>query len=87
LTEQAKEPQTTYTIYVNTRSKTVTDKHQTYESIVELATGAPPQPVMTFTVTFEETEHSAPRELVAGGKPVTIVDGKSRFSVEETGQS
>jgi molybdopterin biosynthesis enzyme len=79
--------ETTYTIYVNTRPTRVTNKHQNYESVVELATGAPPPEGAVFTVTFEETEHSAPRELVAGGKDVTIVDGKSRFYVEETGQS
>jgi molybdopterin biosynthesis enzyme len=77
----------TYTIYVNTRPTQVTNKHQNYTSVVELATGAPPPAGATFTVTFEETEHSAPKELVAGGKDVTIVDGKSRFYVEETGQS
>jgi hypothetical protein len=87
MTEEAKHGEHTYTIFVNTRARTVTDKHQTYESIVRLATGNDPQPNATYTVTFERTEHSQSGELVAGGKGVNIIDGKSSFHVEETGQS
>lgn len=78
---------TTYTIKLNTRTRTVDDKKQTYESIVELFLGGPIPPGAVYSVTFEKNENSAPKELVAGGKPVEIVDGKSRFYVEEAGQS
>jgi hypothetical protein len=78
---------TSYTIKLNTRTRTVDDKKQTYESIVELFLGGPIPADALYSVTFEKTEHAAPKELVAGGKPVEIVDGKSRFYVEEAGKS
>lgn len=87
MAEDHGKPEKTYTIYLNTRPKTVHDKDQTYESIVELFIGAPPAPDAKYTVTFEKNENAAPQELVAGGKKVVIIDGKSRFYVEETGQS
>lgn len=80
-------PKTTYTIKLNTRTRTVEDKKQTYESIVELFLNGPIPAGAIYSVTFEKTENSAPKELAAGGKPVEIVDGKSRFYVEEAGQS
>lgn len=76
-----------YVIYVNTRERTVTEKHQTYETIVRLQTGADPQPNATYTVTYEHAENAHSGELVAGGKGVNVSNGKTSFHVEETGQS
>jgi hypothetical protein len=75
-----------FTIIINGRSVTITDKYLTFDQVVALS-GLPSDPNTIFTITYRRGEGNKPDgSMVEGGDPVKVKDGMI-FNVEPTNRS
>jgi hypothetical protein len=76
----------TFTIIVNGRQKTVSEREMSFDQVVALA-DLPTGPNIVFTVTYRRGEGNKPEgTMVEGGEPVKIKDGMI-FNVTATDKS
>lgn len=74
--EKPDKPEKEYTIIVNTREKTVSQKELTFEEIIALAYDNPPSgPQVYFTVTYRRGEGNKQGTMVVTDPPLKIKDG------------
>lgn len=76
-----------YTIIVNGREKTVTEKELSFDDIVALAFDNPPTgPNIVFTITYRRGHGNKPEGSLVEGETVKIKDGMI-FNVTATDKS
>lgn len=75
-----------YTIVVNGRPKTVTDKEISFEAVVDLAYPQPRGANLMFTVTYRRGEGNKPEGTLVEGESVKVKEGMI-FNVSATDKS
>ena len=75
-----------FTIIVNARPKTVTEKRLTFDQIVALAFGTPNYDCSVYTITYQKGEDKKPKGSLVPGESVNLKEGMI-FDVIRTDKS
>lgn len=76
-----------YTILVNAREKTWSEKEIDFDEVIILAFGSISQdPNVSYTVTYKKGENEKPEGIMVKGDKVKVKDGM-RFNVTQTNRS
>lgn len=82
----SKEKDREFTIVVNARQKTTTQKELSFDEVVELAFGPPNYETSVYTVTYQKGEDKKPKGSLVRGETVKVKEGMI-FDVIRTDKS